>query len=193
MENASKALIIAGAILLSILIIAIGMYIYTSSQATIQNSMTDMNTQEIEAFNANFSSYQGTQTGSQVKALFQRLQANAKTYQEQPDKVPTVTVTKLKSSDTEAKNYKVWLSVADAAGAAKGGLDLYVKGLSTLSNGVELKHKYTVNITVGASGLVEFITVNYGSNGNDDSVSAFGTEVTDAPGDANMTEAVALK
>ena len=30
MENASKALIIAGAILISILIIAIGMYIYTN-------------------------------------------------------------------------------------------------------------------------------------------------------------------
>lgn len=35
MENASKALIIAGAILLSILIIAVGMFIFTSSQNSI--------------------------------------------------------------------------------------------------------------------------------------------------------------
>ena len=35
MENASKALIIAGAILISILIIAIGMYIYSNSQSSI--------------------------------------------------------------------------------------------------------------------------------------------------------------
>ena len=38
MENASKALIIAGAILLSILIIAIGMYIYNSSTNSITNA-----------------------------------------------------------------------------------------------------------------------------------------------------------
>ena len=38
MENASKALIIAGAILISILLIAISMYIYNSAQGTIQNA-----------------------------------------------------------------------------------------------------------------------------------------------------------
>ena len=59
MENASKALIIAGAILLSILIIAIGMFIYNSAQSTINDSMTSFSTQEIEAFNNNFESYKG--------------------------------------------------------------------------------------------------------------------------------------
>ena len=44
MENASKALIIAGAILLSILIIAIGMFIYNSASSTITDSLTSMST-----------------------------------------------------------------------------------------------------------------------------------------------------
>ena len=35
MENASKALIIAGAILISILLIAVSVYIYNASQDTI--------------------------------------------------------------------------------------------------------------------------------------------------------------
>ena len=52
MENASKALIIAGAILISILIIAIGMYIYSSSTSSIENAISSMNTQEVQAFNA---------------------------------------------------------------------------------------------------------------------------------------------
>ena len=79
MENASKALIIAGAILLSILIIAIGMFIYTSSQSTISDSLTQMNTQEIEAFNSQFTIYGGQQTGAKVKTMVGTLIANANT------------------------------------------------------------------------------------------------------------------
>ena len=37
MENASKALIIAGAILLSIAIIGVGMYVFQNVQETIQD------------------------------------------------------------------------------------------------------------------------------------------------------------
>ena len=80
MENASKALIIAGAILLSILIIAIGMFIYTSSQSTINDSLTQMNTQEIEAFNSQFTIYDGAQTGAKLKSMCGTLIANANTY-----------------------------------------------------------------------------------------------------------------
>ena len=57
MENASKALLIAGAILLAILIIAIGMFIYNSAQSTINNSMQSMSTQEVQAFNNEFMSF----------------------------------------------------------------------------------------------------------------------------------------
>ena len=51
MENASKALIIAGAILLSILIIAIGMYIYTSSHNSISEAGSQISEQEKTSFN----------------------------------------------------------------------------------------------------------------------------------------------
>ena len=42
MENASKALLIAGAILICILLIAIGMYIYNSAQGTIKTAAGQM-------------------------------------------------------------------------------------------------------------------------------------------------------
>ena len=48
MENASKALIIAGAILLSIAIIGIGMAVFQMASGTI--SSANMSAQEIEAF-----------------------------------------------------------------------------------------------------------------------------------------------
>ena len=41
MENASKALIIAGAIILSILIIALGMYIYQQASGAAQGTNLD--------------------------------------------------------------------------------------------------------------------------------------------------------
>ena len=82
MENASKALLIAGAILLCILIIAIGMFIYNSAQSTITDSMTSLSTQEIDAFNNQFTSYEGKQTGTQVKAMISKLISNQSTDQE---------------------------------------------------------------------------------------------------------------
>ena len=57
MENASKALIIAGAILISILLIAISMYIYNSAQGTIQNAGDKMSEQEKQVYNSAVSSY----------------------------------------------------------------------------------------------------------------------------------------
>ncbi len=67
MENASKALIIAGAILLAILLISLGIMIYNQAQNTVNNS--GMSQAEIQAFNNRFLKYEGTQTGSVVKSL----------------------------------------------------------------------------------------------------------------------------
>ena len=69
MENASKALIIAGAILLAILIISLGILIYNQAAGIVNsNSMSDV---EITQFNAQFTQYQGTQSGTSVRALLQ--------------------------------------------------------------------------------------------------------------------------
>lgn len=67
MENASKALIIAGAILLSILIIALGVFVFNQAKSAVGN--TGLSDQEVAAFNSKFDSYEGNQKGSSVKAL----------------------------------------------------------------------------------------------------------------------------
>ena len=67
MENASKALIIAGAILLSILIIAIGMYIYNSSTNSIYSAADQISSQEQQSFNSQWESYDQVQPCSSVK------------------------------------------------------------------------------------------------------------------------------
>lgn len=67
MENASKALIIAGAILLSILIIGLGMFIYQKAAGAMEG--ININSQEVQSYNSPFVNYEGTQTGSAVRAL----------------------------------------------------------------------------------------------------------------------------
>ena len=67
MENASKALIIAGAILLSILIIALGVFVFNQAKSAMGN--VNLSEQEVAAFNSKFESYQGKQKGSSAKAL----------------------------------------------------------------------------------------------------------------------------
>ena len=74
MENASKALIIAGAILLSILIIGLGMYIY--QQAAGAMSGANLDPQKIDAYNSPFEQYANTQSGTNVKALLSKIRSH---------------------------------------------------------------------------------------------------------------------
>ena len=73
MENASKPLIIAGAILLAILLISLGIMIFNQAQDTVNNS--GMSQAEITAFNNKFLKYEGTQKGSVVKSLINEVLA----------------------------------------------------------------------------------------------------------------------
>lgn len=77
MENASKALIIAGSILLSILIIAFGMYIFSSSSSVTDDST--LSGMEVSTFNGKFERYKGQQNGTNVGALVDALISNART------------------------------------------------------------------------------------------------------------------
>lgn len=74
MENASKALIIAGAILLSILLISLGIMIFSQAQDTVDNS--GMSEAEVTTFNNKFLKYEGTRKGSVVKSLMNDVAAS---------------------------------------------------------------------------------------------------------------------
>ena len=69
MENASKALIIAGAILLAILLISLGIIVFTQAQDIISNS--GMSQAEVQTFNNQFLKYEGSQKGTLVKSMIQ--------------------------------------------------------------------------------------------------------------------------
>ena len=69
MENASKALIIAGSILVSIVIITLGVMIVNN----VRNKITDnsnLSATEVNAFNSQFDTYEGKQSGTNARALY---------------------------------------------------------------------------------------------------------------------------
>ena len=71
MENASKALIIAGSILIAILIISLGLMVFNTMSNSVKNN-TSLDKQTISAFNSRLEPYIGeTRPGSQVNTLRQ--------------------------------------------------------------------------------------------------------------------------
>ena len=99
MENASKALIIAGAILLSILIIAIGMYIYTSSHNSISEAGSQISEQEKTSFNQQWNTFEGAQGGNNIKALLQKVISNCNTNAEEEQRLVNVYCSRAKASE----------------------------------------------------------------------------------------------
>ncbi len=79
MENASKALIMAGAILIAIIIISLGVLIFRNMSETVKREAT-LDKQQITAFNSKIIPYTGDNvSGSQVNALIQYVRTvNAK-------------------------------------------------------------------------------------------------------------------
>lgn len=77
MENASKALIIAGAILISILLITVGVLIMNSINPVQKGVEDEGQKYAIKIFNAQFTIFEGTsQTAQEVKSLFSTIEAS---------------------------------------------------------------------------------------------------------------------
>ena len=113
MENASKALIIAGAILISILLITLGIIVYNGSRSTIDESMGSMDETTITMTNSKISQYEGDSvSASSVRALFNQIQStNSVTGRN----IATKGVTDV-TNVSNSKKYKVKVSKYDSDG-----------------------------------------------------------------------------
>ena len=121
MENASKALIIAGAILLSILLISLGIMIFTQAQETVNN--TDMSATEIQVFNSKITKYEGTKvSGSTVKGLINEVIAlNA-------DSDPETPVIKIKMDGASKSGSKITTSLVNNKSTYTVAITKYTSG-----------------------------------------------------------------
>ena len=125
MENASKALIIAGAILISIVLIGVGVLIVNSANNLIGEGTSSMTKQERDAFNGQFERYEGRQNGSNIRTLISAVNTNNLYYgTENTEKLVTINeeystseqLTSYRSKINTAKHYNVVLSYNETTG-----------------------------------------------------------------------------
>ena len=147
MENASKALIIAGAILLSILIIAIGMYIYNSSQNSINEAGSQISAQEVQSFNQTWEMYEGKQSGANVRTLISKMAANANANRKE--------ATKLLDLEYEATSGITNFVITNTS-------FIDIAGFNLARTKIEPRHNYTVSLRLNPkTALVEKIIIKY--------------------------------
>ena len=124
MENASKALIIAGAILLAILIISLGIMIYNQASGVVNNNA--MSEVEIQSFNQKFEQYLGTNVrGANVNALMSAVRNNNITTDDDSEKISVtgaVTVNADGTTNGSADTGKTYKVEVPANGYTTGGL-----------------------------------------------------------------------
>ena len=141
MENASKALIIAGAILLSILIIALGMFIYQKAAGAMEG--ISINSQEVQSYNAPFINYEGTQTGSAVRALCDAVRSHNNANQNDVSlQIGIVYGTKGKNQDVKKLNQTI--SYTD---------------VTNVRNDIKVGRMYTVTMQTADSGKYANIVI----------------------------------
>ncbi len=136
MENASKALLIAGAILIAIVLITFGVIILGQGSEIINNS--SMSETEISTFNAKFTSFEGTKVrGSKVNSLLNTvLQNNI-------------------SQEDESKKVEV--------GSTDNGTDWLTKSATNIGNKADTGKTYSVKCSYNSTtGLINNITVTPG-------------------------------
>ena len=140
MENASKALLIAAGVVIVLLIIALGVWIFGFGKNQMDASARSFDEQQLAALNNPFTQYQGKQRGANVSALLGRVithNANA----DKDDTAETISVESKVSGNTLS-------NTSDSS------------QISNLASSFASSGKtYTVTIQYATSGLVNHITI----------------------------------
>lgn len=144
MENATKALLIAGAVAVTLLILSLGMYFYNS--ATDGIDLSKLSQAQKDEFNRSWQMYEGAAiSGSQVNNLIQQvINSNTKEHKENTGKVIDLTVSKGQIDTT-------------FTGVNKDGT---IKGGTGISSKIKTGLTYNVEVNIGTEGLVDTITIN---------------------------------
>lgn len=151
-----------------ILVASATMYVTGAGMKVYEDAMHDafsksagvMSTQEKDAFNNQFTIYEGAQTGSKVKALIGVLIANSKTYEDEITKIPTLTVVDKATVKGENANVSMNAKRPEVAGDSND----YVENIIAIKNEIEEKHTYWVETVFGTMGVISEIQIYYSNS-----------------------------
>lgn len=117
MENATKALIMAGAILIAILIISVGIIIFSSTKGVTEQQKEATELATIESYNSQFTKYCGDRVkGSTVKDLINYVA----TYNARNGENSAPTLSGIVSGINPASEYKVMITGRETSGDNAG-------------------------------------------------------------------------
>jgi hypothetical protein len=139
MENASKALIIAAAILISIMIISLGIWVF--SMANKATSGVNLDEATVSQFNQQFAQYEGTRkSGSIVKTLLGTVRSN-------------------NTSHVDDASMRVAVTGAATMSSNKTTANDITTEYNTAIKAIENGSTYDVSFEYAESGLINKITI----------------------------------
>ena len=137
MENASKALIIAGAILISILLISVGIIVMNSINDPIDQAGGQAKGQAVEMFNSKFTGYAGDQKSSAVKAL----------------------MTSIQSSNGTDKAHEISAKVGKSSTMGVTGTTASTANIATIQANLNSQKTYNIQFGYDGDGYINSVTV----------------------------------
>lgn len=154
MENASKALIIAGAILLAIVLVSLGVLVINNSRKDIDNQNIDQ--ASIDAFNSKITAYCGTnKSGTDMNNLIDAISASNGAQTNKAEKHPiNVTATEQALGISATTNKKIYGYVLGSGGAMQKA-DSSQSGYPRFDN----SRKYGAWAALGSDGYVYQVNI----------------------------------
>ena len=122
MDNASKALIMAGAVMIAILIISLGVLLFNMAASHTENVQNELTQQEILGYNQKYSRFAGDNvTGSDAKSLILLIEQHNNDAEER-DNYGTISISGIsKAKDIDSsKRYDITMSSYDSIGIVTG-------------------------------------------------------------------------
>ena len=177
MENASKAMIIIGAVIITVLLMSVALFIYGTSQGLLKSTGESLSEQEILSFNQQWTYYDGEQTGDSIKDLLRRMIQNCVTNSEEQVRLPGLTIDKACADVNNEMRVTVTIlnrpnmpSIIDSTYYDLVGTssynetlkpDLAERAFVLVRNAIETRHIYYVSFEFSTRGIINRILINY--------------------------------
>ena len=144
MENASKALIIAGSIIISLVIVSLGIMIYKKVQGA--TDVSDVTKAQVEAHNSEYEAYFGDYvSAANTKALLQKIKTNNTLFRSE--------------NGTAGETMPVFVKPDYTGGTGNATMD----NISTIIGQIRSSRHYKISVPNEATTDVEASVTNAGS------------------------------
>ena len=141
-----------------IMLVGMGMYMYTSSHNAISEAGSQISEQEKISFNQQWNTYEGAQGGNNIKALIQKLIGNCNTNAQEEQRLVDVVCSRATEDDEKTEIIITSENVEES-----------VRELQTLRTKINARHTYYVQIEYDSkTSLVNKIIIRYENDDNID-------------------------